>query len=145
MAEGHQVPDGLRGRALVVDQDAVELGDGRSAVHGHHGESGGQVDVEPRQVLARGHDDQTVDAPGDQAPDQLAFALAVLVDARGHHHHSALTGSVLHRSEGLAAEAVGEVLHEHPDGRRALPATTQVAGRQVVAVAELVHGADHSP
>ena len=54
--------------------------------------------------------------------DQLALAILVLVGAGCHHDHAAFACPVLDRPQGLTAEPVGQVLHQHPDRGGALPA-----------------------
>ena len=136
----HEVADSLGSSALVVHHHSVELRESRLPVDRHDDESRGQVRLQPREISFGRHQDQTVDASGDQAVDQLALTVPVLVDARCHHHDAAIPRPVLDGAERLAAEPVGEVLDEHPDGGGA-ESPAQVAGRQVVAVAQLGHGA----
>ena len=92
---------------------------------------GAQLGDEVVLTVARGHDDQAVDAAGDEVVDQLLLALALLVEARGEDGRAAPAGDVLEGAVHLRAEVVGEVLEDRGDGRAAAVCSTQATGVKV--------------
>ena len=72
-----------------------------------------------------------------QPGHQLPLALGLVIQGRRHHDHATLARPRLDRAKQLAAEVVGQVLHEYADRGGALT-PTQVAGGQVVLVTRAV-------
>ena len=135
-----QVRDGLPRAPPVVDEDAVGLDPAWRAVDEDRGEAGPDLRGEVGLVQRRRHEDETVDSPGDEVGDERAFAVGLLVDARGQDDALALAGGVLEAAEQTNREAVAHVLYEDADDSGPPVAATEVARGEVVGVVQSSDG-----
>ena len=138
MAVGQQVLDRHSAAKLVVDRDRVAVDAVRPAVDEHDRQAGVHVVGEVVLAFGGGHEQQAVDPSADQALDERVLTLRLLVQAGGEDRVTPLARGVLDRAQQAGGEAVAHILEQRTHDSAAALAATQVAGGQVVAVAELL-------
>src|SRR6266508_1684187 len=85
------------GTAHVVEQDGVRLDAARRAVQEDDRGPGDDLGQQVAVVVAGGDDQQRIDRPAQQAQDELALALGVLLARAGDEDVAASSGGVLDR------------------------------------------------
>ncbi len=132
-----KVVGGKPGPVDVVDSDGVGVDALGAAVDEHHRQAVLHVGREVVLLRGRRHEDEAVHAAAHQAGHECTFALGLLVEARGQDRHPPVVRHVLEAAQQAGGKAVADVLQQGADGVGARVGTPQVAGREVVAVAQL--------
>ncbi len=143
VAVGHQVLHPACGSVAVVDEHRVGVEESRRAVDEHDRHAHPSLLDEVAVVVAGRHHDQTIDPPFGESLDQLAFACRVLVDTRRQHGDAASRRHLLDRVMHRGVERVADVGDEHAHRASLSTAASQVAGREVVAVAQSIDCRTH--
>ena len=105
--------------AEVVEQHRVGLDAPRRAIEEDDRGPGADLGLQVAVVGAGGDDEQRVDGPAQQAQDELALALGVLLARAGDEDVAARVGDVLDRAHDGRVERVGDVLDHEPERIRA--------------------------
>src|SRR5438105_3992719 len=118
MAAFEQMANGQGRSAPVVGDHAVGVEMTGPAVDEDERGSGASLLIQIAVIVARGHDDDPVDAPLAEGADQLALAIRILVAAAGEHEHATLAGGVLDATMQRRRERVRDVLEDELDRLR---------------------------
>jgi hypothetical protein len=90
-------------------------------------------------VVARGHQDQAVDASRGERVHERLLPVGALVEARRKHRDAELLGDVLSSAMQCRVERVGHVRQQEAERERAAVGAAQAPRCQVASVVELVH------